>query len=272
MPPNVEEYLYWAKKGRETYGVKSFLYEYHFCFNQYFELGNLEYAKLIHQDVRAYKANGHDGIIEDGTQRNYFPNGFHLYVYAATLFDNSVDYEWLVEDYFSHAYGEDSERVLDFFRSAGSIVPYKFMCGKLTLDKKINRVYDPSRKADFLKLINEIDEFMPYVEKRMVERRRYRAHTLSMKLLKKYLEFWRGLASVMTIKCTGEDEIGASVAFHDFFDKFCENEPEYERFCDHLNIACAYADRYFHGFRKDVPERETEKVKEKDTVGGIPQV
>ena len=93
-----------------------------------------------------------------------------------------------------------------------------------------------------------------------------------MKLLKKYLEFWRGLASVMTIKCTGEDEIGASVAFHDFFDKFCENEPEYERFCDHLNIACAYADRYFHGFRKDIPERETEKVKEKDTVGGIPQV
>jgi len=273
MPPDIDTYLLQTRRQVETYKVtNTMVYEYHFCFNQYFNPGNMDYARMLYKDVKAYKINGMKGIIQDGTQRNYYPNTFLLYVYAETLFDTSVDFDTMVEDYYSHAYGEVWRDVVELFERIGGIVPVKFMCGKASLDKKISRVYDPSMEKPLLSLSEECERYIAFAKENKVKKQRYRSETVSFKLLENYLIFWSGLSKILAVKCTGEDEIGASVAFHDFFDGFCKCEPEFERFCDHLGLAYAYADRYFHKFRKDIPIEDLKKNDKKaEYVGGIIQ-
>jgi len=120
MPPDIDTYLLQTRRQVETYKVtNTMVYEYHFCFNQYFNPGNMDYARMLYKDVKAYKINGMKGIIQDGTQRNYYPNTFLLYVYAETLFDTSVDFDTMVEDYYSHAYGEVWRDVVELFERIG---------------------------------------------------------------------------------------------------------------------------------------------------------
>ena len=114
LPQTVDEYLLHAKKWQDLGRCPSMVYEYHFWLPQYRDPGMMEFSKIIHQDIKGYRANGFDGLIEDGSQRSYFPNGFNYYVYAATLFDTSVDYEELKKDYFEHAYGPISDQVLTY--------------------------------------------------------------------------------------------------------------------------------------------------------------
>ena len=103
-----------AHAWREFAPCPSFAYEYHFWKHQFYAPCTLTFARRIYEDVLSYKANGFDGIIEDGSQRSFFPNGFNYYVYAQTLFDNTVDFEALKQDYFTHAYGDLAPEVLSY--------------------------------------------------------------------------------------------------------------------------------------------------------------
>ena len=102
----MEEYLMHANAWRKFAPCPSFAYEYHFWKHQYFAPNVLEFANRVHEDVKAYAQNGFEGIIEDGSQRSFFPNGLSFYVYAQTLFDMSLTFDKLKEDYFRHAYGD----------------------------------------------------------------------------------------------------------------------------------------------------------------------
>ena len=106
---DVEEVLSCARGWYERNGMNMFVYDYHFWTHQCLEVGGISFARVIHKDVRAFRSNGLYGMIEDGSQRSFFPNGFAYYVYGSTLFDTSVEFDSLARDYFSHAYGEDYE-------------------------------------------------------------------------------------------------------------------------------------------------------------------
>ncbi|MBQ5800492.1 MAG: DUF4838 domain-containing protein, partial [Clostridia bacterium] len=114
-PKSVNEYLAHAKRWMDRCSVFAFAYEYHFWLAQFRDVGIFDAARIIYDDVRGYHQAGCQGIIEVGSQRSFFPNGFAFYVYASTLFDTSVDFEDLKRDYFAHAYGDEWEEVADFF-------------------------------------------------------------------------------------------------------------------------------------------------------------
>ena len=69
---------------------------------------------------------------------------------------------------------------------------------------------------------------------------------------------------------TGTQCREAAIAFHDFFDEFGKSEIEYEDYCDYSNIACGYADRFFYGFRKDIPD-DVKNASAPEFAGGIPE-
>jgi DNA segregation ATPase FtsK/SpoIIIE-like protein len=65
----------------------TFCYEYHFMDFQYFDVSNMFMSKILYDDICALKSQGLSGIIEDGSQRSYFPTGFQFHVYGETLFE-----------------------------------------------------------------------------------------------------------------------------------------------------------------------------------------
>ena len=268
FPDSAGEYLMYGGECRDTYRVKSFVYEYHFTNNQYCNPGNMDYARLIHEDVKAYRHHGYDGIIEDGTQRNFWPNGFPLYVYAETLFDGDADFDVMVKDYYQSAYGDIWREVVDFMYDLGKCVSMKYLHGKERIDKTVSRLYNPAFTEGLRHIPEKIRAFRPFAEAHRC--RPKRPQTVCMKLLLNYLDFWEGVSKSLILASIGEDIRGAALAYHDFYDEFIKSEPELELYLDYVNISYIFGDKHFYGSRAEIPENP-KTAKRSDAVGGIPQ-
>ena len=215
-------------------------YEYHFYVNQYHAPDLLSYAKVIHDDVKGYKKNGFLGIIEDGTQRAFFPNGFNLYVYASTLFDVSCDFDGLVEDYFSHAYGEDWEKVRDFFMGLRNIFEPAYLMGRQYTDPK-RKFYSPEQAKRMEGVYAHVNGFVPFLDSH--KNMPMRAQTVAYKLLRYYTEWCVGIAKPCILKAYGADEMAAA-AYRDFLSDFGKHECEIEAYCDQHMFGMAYDSRF----------------------------
>ena len=236
LPESINQYLAYAKQWRDRCKVQAFVYEYHFWLPQYRDLGLFDSAKVIYDDIRGYKANGYNGLVEDGTQRCFFPNGFRSYVYGCTLFDTSVDFEQLKEDYFSHAYGEEWREVAAFFEKLGKAADFRYMNAKLSTDSGKGDYYNPGFVKN-LRLVSEIvEEFEPFVEAH--KNMPMRVQTVSMRILKRYLEYCKGIADVLALKAAGEND-EAHKSYYSFLDDFGKYEIELERYYDQYMAAMA---------------------------------
>jgi len=225
LPTDVDEYLAHAKLWRERCRVQSFVYEYHYCWIQYRDLGVLDAARIIHEDIKGYRANGCNGIVEDGSQRSFWPNGFSFYVYASTLFDTSVSFDALKEDYFSHAYGEHWREVLDFFERLGKAADFRYMNGALSSDKEKGRFYNPEFAKNLREAKKIVEEFVPFVKEHRLTP--YRAQTVAYRMLDRYMIYCQGILDVLMLKTVGLG-MEAQKAFYEFLDKFGVYELELE--------------------------------------------
>ncbi|MBE6590308.1 MAG: DUF4838 domain-containing protein [Ruminococcaceae bacterium] len=229
FPKTVNEYLLHAKRWMKQCPVPALVYEYHFWLPQFRELGTLKAARMIYDDIRGYYANGYQGLIEDGSQRSFFPSGFAFYVYAETLFDTSVDFEALKEDYFSHAYGEDWRTVADFYERVGELIPHPYMHGKMSVDPARGKFYNPAVADAARKLPALVEEFSPFAEAHKIMPRR--AETVSYKLLRYYLKYLTELSELLVIKAEGHHK--ASTEAWQKFSAWCGSwEIEVERWFD----------------------------------------
>ena len=226
----------------ETQNLNSLAYEYHFWINQCFALELMNFAEMIHNDVKGYKANNVNGIIEDGSQRSFFPNGFNFYIYGETLFDNGVDFNFLKEDYFSHAYGAEWERVAEFFYGLDKVIDINFMIGRNSADPAIGKHYNPAVAVQMRGIFKLIDDFAPFVEAH--KNMPLRAQTVAYRLLAKYLEFCRGIATPLILKAYGAGD-EAERAEQEFFREFGKNEVAIERYYDQSLYEKAYTWKIF---------------------------
>lgn len=110
FPTDLGTYIALMQEWEKKCPTQKFCYEYHFWVHQYRDMGGILIARRIFEDVRAYRSAGFAGIIQDGSQRSFFPNGFAFYTYAQAMFDKDADFEAIKEDYFSHAYGDQLAR------------------------------------------------------------------------------------------------------------------------------------------------------------------
>lgn len=216
FPKTVEEYIHHAKEWKRVGDCPSLVYEYHFWLHQYREPGTMFFSKLLHDDVKGYYANGFNGMIEDGSQRSYFPNGFNYFVYASTLFDTSADYEELKKDYFSSAYGDKWQTVEEYLQAiTDAFDPNYILSAK-------GHYYSPEN-AEKLKKVREITaKYLPFFEENRIMPRR--AQTVAMRLLILHTEFCNSFADVMILKAEGKDPEARAE-----FSKFCADFGKYER-------------------------------------------
>ena len=226
LPQTVEEYLAHGKMWQESCRVQSFVYEYHFWWPEYRDFGLFDFTRLVHDDIVGYKSNGCNGIVEDGSQRSFFPNGLAFYVYGSTLYDISVDHDALVEDYFKHAYGDDYKDVIAFFKRLGKALPFEYFIQKKA---ETGCYYNPDMAESLKQIEGIVDEFAPFVEAH--KNMPYRAQTVSYRILRRYLEYCKGVAKALILKANGE-EYAAKACFDKFRVDFGKYELEMERCYD----------------------------------------
>ena len=226
----MEEYIVRANLWRNFAPCKSFAYEYHFWKHQFYAPGTLCFAKRICEDIISYRENNFNGLIEDGSQRCFFPNGFSFYCYAQKLFDTSVTYEELEEDYFKHAYGEGWQVALEYLKAVDEHMPQTYMEAKHT-SRIPNNFYKPEMEEKLLSLVPVAKEFAAKLD--AYKNMPIRVQTVAMRLLKLHAEYVQGLAQAMALKSLGKDAEAKDAALS-FFAEFGKNEVAWERYYDHM--------------------------------------
>jgi hypothetical protein len=184
---------------------------------------------VVYNDVINYKKNGLNGMVNDCSQRPFFPNGFSFFIYGQVQFDTSLKYEDLMEDYFSHAYGEDWREVVKILEGIGECFDHKFMARKRYIDVNIGKWYNPAMAPTLRKMPAVAESAKEFLDSH--KNMPMRAQTVAYKLLRYYMEYCTGLARCVAIKCMGAG-VEAKEEFEKFLFEFCKHEVEIETYYD----------------------------------------
>ena len=209
FPKTVEEYILHGQAWKKAADIPTMVYEYHFWLHQYRDPGSMDFAKLIHDDIKGYYKHGFNGLIEDGSQRSFFPTGYHFLTYAETLFDTKVDLEALKRDYFTHAFGEIADDVINYLTEITKTFDMKYLMDGVNAAANTSgsqppaSYYSPAHAKRFRTVKDIVAKYAPIFEAHKVMP--YRAQTVSMKLIRFHMDYVLELANIWTLKALGAD-------------------------------------------------------------------
>ena len=195
-----------------------------------YDVGGISISKILNNDIKFYRNNNIHGVIEDGSQRCFFPTGLAFYTYARTLFDASLSFEEIAEDYFSTAFGEDWKSFYDYLLRLGNAVGHEYLSGDANKGTGRSDIYNPD-KVESLKTVRTITE----EGRRLIAEHynsEYRVRTVSVRLLEFHAKFVELLADVLILKAVGKDD-EAKKQFAAMADECGKHELEFERWYDH---------------------------------------
>ena len=230
FPKNLGEYMAHYNEWRKMWHGSNVSYEYHFWVHQSYDLSGIHLARIINEDVRSYKAQAIDGIIEDGSQRSFFPTGLAFYSYARSLYDATQSADEIIEEYFSCAFGENWKKFYDYLSRIGEAMPFRM----LTLGRFPERHHEIVSEEN-VKLLSAVKGIV--AEGRELIKEYYnsdvRVRTVSVRLLEKHAEYCEGLSEVLIERAKGNlDE--AMKKFDEFRISFGKNEIEIQSFYDQI--------------------------------------
>ena len=230
LPASLEQYLAYYADWKKFWKGGSFAYEYHFWWHQVCDLSGIKLSERINEDVKAYKEHEVNGIVEDGSQRSFFPNGLAFYTYARTLFDTSLSAKEIADDYYKTAYGEDWEKFYSYLRTLGEIFDLKYFEGALSKNRNVSPYYNPDFAAELEALTPVLKEGRELIEKNYNSD--YRIRTVSVRLLEKHSDFVETLAEAVKKKACGKDKEATDI-LTELKVSFGKYEPEIRLLFDH---------------------------------------
>jgi hypothetical protein len=218
------------------------LYEYHFRLAQYLDLGVLDFARVVYDDIQNYHKHGLNGLINDCSQRSFWPNGFAFFVYGQAQFDTSLSFEDLMQDYFSHAYGADWKTVVELLGKIGGCIDTHYLNGECSANKEIGKHYNPTAAESLREMPKVAEEYKEFLEDHRAMP--YRAQTVMFKLLRYYMEYCEGVAKCLVPKAFGAGA-EAMELFQAFLAEFGKREHEIATCYDHFLASWALSHRIF---------------------------
>ena len=251
FPTDLGDYIQYSEGWQDTCFTPKFCYEYHFWVHQYYDLGGIRLAERLYKDVNAYRDAGFFGIIQDGSQRSFFPNGFPFYAYSRAMYDKDISFEALKEEYFSFTYGENGREIADYLEKISDIFDVNYL--EITHHAGQARILESAERAESLRSIPPLCEPMLAKIKAWKKSSRKRVHTVALRLLELHVEYCLGLAEGMILTAEGKAE-EAFDSFNDFFDSFGRHEFEIERYFDHCLAYKALYRSLHQGKKKKVTE------------------
>ena len=229
FPPDLASSLDYLDEWKKVWGGSVISFEYHFWRHYFYSISGIMQAKLLNEDVKLYNDNGLDGVIACGTQRCFFPNGLRFYTYARTLFDTTLTYDEIEEDYLSYAFGEDWRLFRDYFVKLEEALPFDFFSrdesrkrpeGHYSLEaaEKIARIRDITEEGRALISSHSCSDNM--------------VQTTMLRLLHRHADFCDLISDWMYARAMGDIDRAAELyaVARDTFGKY---EHEIERYFDH---------------------------------------
>lgn len=224
-----DKYMAHLDEWQKVWHGANFSFEYYMWTVHQLDVSGLEVARRIYEDLDDYALHKVNGVIGCGTQRCYFPNGFAHYLFARRMFDMSLTYDEILEDYFSHAYGEDWRLFRDYLKRAEECISFTYLSREESEDLGRSYYYSPTRAEKIKGIYPLCDEAERLIEAHYTSDRR--VTTVSVRLLEIHVKFLRLLADALIPKALGnEDEAVAKGKI--LFDEMAKIEHLYAKYFD----------------------------------------
>lgn len=218
------------RQWQENWKGPGFSYEYHFWRAQYNDPGLMVITRRIYEDIRGLRVMKLDGFVEDGSQRSFFPNGLHMYMFAEALMDRECDYDAVVADYLSHIYGPDWPQVKAYLEAVSEAFHFPFMCGETSADKTRGSYFNPTMASRLASVSELAKQGVALAKSHRIMPTR--PQTVSYRLLERHAEYITALAEALSCKALGDVEKALDKA-EALADSFGRHEFEIERYYDH---------------------------------------
>ncbi|MBE6644579.1 MAG: DUF4838 domain-containing protein [Ruminococcaceae bacterium] len=227
---DMDELMWHFKDWTKDWLGANLTYEYHFWRHQVYDVGGISISGIINKDIKFYERNNIHGVIEDGSQRSFFPTGLAFYTYARTLYDCTLSFEEIAEDYFSCAFGEDWRKFYDYLDRLGKAFGHDYLSGDKNKGTDHSEWYDPSQVESIKKAYGIIEEGRELIKEHYNSDHRVR--TVSVRLLEFHARYAELFANALCLKAVGDDE-GAIALGEKMRDECGRREIEFERWYDH---------------------------------------
>ena len=228
-PQTMEDYVAHFKEWEYAFSGTRTTYEYHYWKPQFRDPGMQFFSRRIYEDTLSWNVVGTHGCMEDGSNRSFWPNGFHDYIYNETLMNRDLDYDAEYADYYAHAYGKDWPLVKKYLEDITEAFGYPYMVGADSADREKGDYYNPAHAQD-LAQVKEITAAMREICLTHTDMPT-RVQQVYWRILRLHTEYCDGLAKVLTEKCLGHSA-KARELFYEFMEAFGKHDFELDRYFD----------------------------------------
>lgn len=214
---------------QRTWNGPCFSYEYHFHKYQYYDPGAVVFSRELYGSLRGMKSIGIDGFVEDGSQRSFFPNGLAVFTFARTLFDQTLSFQSIFDEYMNCAYGEKAAEVSGLLEELSRKFDAEYMRGSRGEDKNRSELYAPSRVGALESVADTAGRLRSLAVSQPGAMSRVRR--ISYRLLELCAEYCELLSAAFAAKAAGNDG-EATRLLCNFQRTFGRHEYEIERYFD----------------------------------------
>ena len=229
-PTSAEESAAFLLDWQKNWKGECFCYEYHFWRHMCYDPGLMSISRRIYEDIISMKTIGINGIVEDGSQRCYFPNGFAMYIYAEALRDRNCDYDKVKADYFAHTYGSLAEQAEKYMQDISETFDFAYMEAECSEDYSVNRHFGAAHavRLEKVKALAQQGRELALANMAMPTR----AQCIAVRMLLRHAEYCEGVAEIFIALAKGENRKALEI-WEDFRHSFGVHEYELERYYDH---------------------------------------
>lgn len=239
LPRSLEENLAFYFAWNQSCKMDCFDYDYPLGRAFFGDLGFLGIAQIISRDIHELPALGMNGYLSCQELRIGLPNTFPQYVMARTLWNPSLSFEALKEEYFSVVYGGEWKKVLTYLEqlSAWTSCDYFNGIGPRENPKMAMR-YDQA-----LRYVEAERSFSPSEPETPLQRTAYR-------LLEYHAEYCRLLLKALRDLSSGRQE-EMKEAWRAFLQEIRQKEHLFQPWLDVYRVVEVAT--HYTGFPSDTP-------------------
>lgn len=121
MPRSVAANVAMLRNWQKLLPGDSFDFDYHLMWDHDVDPGYMECARILHTDMAGLDKIGLDGMVSCQLQRVAFPTGLPQYAMAKALWNKSSRFEDVVKEYFTAAFGEEAEAVVQYLTTLSTL-------------------------------------------------------------------------------------------------------------------------------------------------------
>jgi len=121
FPKDVGMNVKFLEAWQEMFPGDGFDFDYHCIWACHYDPNHYALARVLHRDIQFLERIGLHGLNSCQVQRLFFPHSLLLDVMASTLWNKGLSFDEIARRSFSDAFGEEGERVRQFFKDMSEL-------------------------------------------------------------------------------------------------------------------------------------------------------